>query len=161
MDSNTGQWFTDFIAENIVNISKGTLGPHYVISIRNIEDISIYFIWHVPYCIVRYSNRTVLFLSHFEFFHPCHDYIISNSGWLLMLKVSSFLLDIKTHCAFCHVNIGHIHELYSLYTFTYFNYFILPTVRWSLRCLKHYSLGLVYRSLTPPLVDFIQTISVI
>ena len=44
MDSNTGQWFTDFIADNIVNISKGTLGPHYVISIRNIEDISIYFI---------------------------------------------------------------------------------------------------------------------
>ena len=61
MDSNTGQWFTDFIAENIVNISKGTLGPHYVISIRSIQDISIYLFQCFP--IVLYDILIELYSS--------------------------------------------------------------------------------------------------
>ena len=77
------------------------------------------------------------------------------------VKVSSFLLDITNIVHSVIVIIGHIHELYKLYTFTYLNYFTVPIVRWCLRCLDDYSLGLVHWSLTPPLVDFIQTISVI
>ena len=79
MDSNTGQWFTDFIAENIVNISKGTLGPHYVISIRSIQDISIYLFECSP---IVLSDILIKLYSSFliQSFHPCQYYIISNSG---------------------------------------------------------------------------------
>ena len=62
-----------------------------------IFSVIVFYIFYIicSYCIVRYSNRTLLLSSSnlllsssLKFFDPCYAYIIWNSGWILMFRMS-------------------------------------------------------------------------